>query len=259
MSNHHVLTEGEFLERVLAAMPVDLGPVSLATRLDQLPHDKVARAALHRGLDKTLGGPPAALLSSIETLGEAYDWYVARTEAGAETEATAQIRMRPLESEDVPQLYRAATDPSGSFRWRYRGSTPSFSQFSSQLFEGVLAQFMIVDATNNTHGLVCCYNAHLDNKFAYLAILRTGQSLGKGEMMSGVVQFIQYLFSNWDFRKLYAEVPEFNAAGMFSPESRAVRTEGRLSGHIYHDGRWWDQIIIALWREDWVVEAPNWR
>jgi hypothetical protein len=97
---------------------------------------------------------------------------------------------------------------------------------------------MVMDADERSHGLVCAYNAHLDNKFAYIAFIRTAPSRGAGEMMGGVMLLIEHLFSNWDFRKLYAEVPEFNAAGMFSTSSRAVRVEGRLVGHMFHAGKW---------------------
>jgi RimJ/RimL family protein N-acetyltransferase len=261
MTGDVALDEDAFLRTVLAALPADVGPVSLSTRFADLPQDKVARAALRQGLSTTLGHPPRDLLDSIDSLQEAYDWYTTRAPSagdGGSGRAAPRMLLRPVETTDLPDIYRAATDPEHSFRWRYRGSTPSFAQFSSQLFEGVLAQFMVVDHDGRTHGLVCGYNAHLDSKFAYIAFLRTGPSQGAGEMMVGVTLLIDHLFSNWDFRKLYAEVPEFNAAGMFSEDSRAVRVEGRLVGHMFHAGRWWDQLIVALWREDWVQESASW-
>lgn len=253
-----MLNEEEFVAEVLKALPTTVSVVSLDTRLDQLPSDKVSRAAILAGLSRLMGGPPNELLSSIVTLDEAFQWYRARYEAEPAIPHVANVRLRPVRDSDYPALYEASTRPESAFRWKYRGATPSPQQFSSQLFDGVLAQFMVEDREGTAHGLVCCYNAHADGKFAYIAFIRTGPTNGRGEMVEGVMLFIKYLFDGWDFRKLYAEVPEYNADGMFSVESRAVRLEGRLVEHLFHDGRWWDQLIISLWRADWSIEVEAW-
>lgn len=202
-----------------------------------------------------LPGAPVELLASVETLGDLVDWHRTHAGGGRHGEAAAsRVRLRPLADSDLAALYEASTAPERGFRWRYRGTTPSLAEFHAQLFEGVLCQFIVETVADRVaHGLVCAYNAQFDQRFAYVAFVRFGPVRGRGEVLEGMMSFIEFLFRTWDLKKLYAEVPEFNAQGMFDLESRSVRVEGRLVDHCFHDGRWWDQLIVAVWREDWTA------
>jgi len=253
-----VLSPEEFIGAVTRGLPVDGGPYALETHLTSLPRDKVSRAAIASGLRRVLGDPPPELVNSVSTFGDAYDWYRKRVESGVAQPLEPRVRLRPIRDSDVPALYEASTRPETGYRWRYRGATPGFAQFARELFDGVLVQFAVETVEGELCGLVTCYGAQADCRYAYIGFLRSMQRAGKGEVLEGMLQFIQFLFDGWDFRKLYAEVPEYNAVGMFAEDSRAVRVEGRLVEHVFHDRRWWDMLIVALWREDWAAEAPSW-
>jgi RimJ/RimL family protein N-acetyltransferase len=69
--------------------------------------------------------------------------------------------------------------------------------------------------------------------------------------VSGFALFVDYLFAGWNFRKLYLEIPEYNYPPMKSFASRFFAEEGRLAEHAFMAGRWWDLIIVALWRKHW--------
>ena len=60
--------------------------------------------------------------------------------------------------------------------------------------------------------------------------------------------FVRYLFANWAFRKLYAEVRAFNLAQFGSGIGRMFEVEGVLTEHAFHDGRYWDQYVLAVSR-----------
>jgi hypothetical protein len=47
------------------------------------------------------------------------------------------------------------------------------------------------------------------------------------------------------------ELPEYNYEQFASGEDRLFEVEGRLRGHIYTAGRYWDQVIAAIDREHW--------
>jgi RimJ/RimL family protein N-acetyltransferase len=252
-----VLAEAEFFSTLAACLPVDGISVERTTRLASLPDDKASKAAVHRTLDRLLGQPPPELIAGLETAGEAYDWYEQRRSSGSLVDdgPRLRVRLRPLHDGDIGMLYETSTDPAGGYRWRYRGTTPSIGDFARQLYEGVLAQYVVEGISDSTpYGLVCACNARFENQTVYIAFLRFARARGKGEVLEGMMLFISYLFETWNFRKIYAEVPEFNATGMFDNSSRTVRIEGRLVDHVFHQNRWWDQLIVALWRQDWTNE-----
>ncbi len=68
--------------------------------------------------------------------------------------------------------------------------------------------------------------------------------------------FLNYLFSMWDFRKLYAAVVEFNFDQFSHFAGDRFHVEARLAANEWHDGRWWDLLILAMYRRDWERIGP---
>jgi RimJ/RimL family protein N-acetyltransferase len=260
------LTREEFLAHLAARLSWDPTSLDPTIRLHELPQDRAAVAYLYRALADLLQDPPADLLRQIETIGEAYEWYLQRIEhdpAGAARGAGRPrpdpgVYLRPVEERDYAGLYRASIEPGSAFRWRYRGATPSIERFVAGLHEGVLVQHMVQAIDGPTVGLVVCYQASMESRTAYFGLLRTAETSQEGRMFEGLMLFLQFLFDTWDFRKLYAEVPEFNFDGLLSPTPRGIDIEGIQRQHLFHEGRWWDQYLIALWRERWDAEVETW-
>ncbi|HWJ60420.1 MAG TPA: hypothetical protein VNS19_00495, partial [Acidimicrobiales bacterium] len=235
-----MLTQEEFTAALAARLSWDPGDLDPSVRLNQLPQDRAAVAYLYRALSDLLGGPPAGLLRSIETIGEAYEWYTQRNAQGELTDvpmASQRVYLRPIEEGDYRAIYQASIRPESAFRWRYRGATPSIERFVAGLHDGVLAQHMIQAVDGPTVGLVVAYQASMESRTAYFGLLRTAESSQEGRMFEGLMLFIKFLFDTWDFRKLYAEIPEFNFDGILSADTRGIDIEGIQRQHIFHGGR----------------------
>jgi len=68
----------------------------------------------------------------------------------------------------------------------------------------------------------------------------------------GMALFLQYVFTCWNFRKLYAEFPEFNLPLFESALRRGYcQLEGRLREHVYFGRRYWDLLTVAVYRDVW--------
>jgi len=161
-------------------------------------------------------------------------------------------RLRPLAQNDYAYLYDLSLSEQNNARWRYRGSTPSPEQFVTDLWSGVQAQFIIETPEPRTRaGLVVAYNADQANGTVYLAALIDNAYHRKVWPLEGVLLFVDYLFQNWNFRKVYAETPEFSAMHFASGTGKFFEEEGRLRQHQFFQGRYWDYIIYALRREHW--------
>jgi acyl carrier protein len=68
-------------------------------------------------------------------------------------------------------------------------------------------------------------------------------------MILGISLFLRYVFTYWEFEKLYMEVPEYNFPQFASGLGRFFEIEGRLRGHLKMGERSFDQLIVALYRD----------
>jgi RimJ/RimL family protein N-acetyltransferase len=226
--------------------------------------DRIVKAQVSNAVRQLLHNPPDGLVTPDATLGDLCEWATVR-EASVSEETqperidfralrTATVRLRPIEDRDVPSLYAAAVDPRWGHRWRYRGSTPSRTDFVAKLYQSVLCQYIVERLTDGEGvGFVSCYNARVDAGWAYIAFMRIApsrQSLAS-EMMEGGLLFVHYLFQHWPFRKLYAEVPGWNWDQFAAGSGAFFEVEGVLGAHDYYAGRYWDQRIVALYRDKW--------
>lgn len=76
-----------------------------------------------------------------------------------------------------------------------------------------------------------------------------GQSHSTGAGIESCVLFIDWLFANYPFRKIYAESLDFNFEQFAKGDGRYFTVEGRLTNHELHNGRFCDNIIMAFERD----------
>jgi hypothetical protein len=120
------------------------------------------------------------------------------------------------------------------------------------VWQNVLAQYIVVAArTGKPLGVVLAYRPSFQDRFAYVGAATFGPRKRSPAMMIGVAMFIHYVFSCWEFRKLYMETTEYNYEQFESGLGRLFEVEGRLKQHSYFGGRHWDEIILALYRDTW--------
>lgn len=160
-------------------------------------------------------------------------------------------RLRHLRPVDVQALYEIANDPAIAFRWRYRGHTPSFEEFSQSMKQGVLAHFVVESVDGEFAGYVVAYNADHRHGIVYLAVMMRPDLRGVAWPVEGAILFIDYIFTVWNLRKVYAETLSFNFAQFSSWSGRAFDVQGVLTDHEYYDGSYWDLYVLATTRDQW--------
>jgi len=147
--------------------------------------------------------------------------------------------------------YLIVTDETIAWRWRFHGIIPTYDLFVKTLNVGVLIQFVITSNTNNdVLSLVVAYNADLRNRNVYGAVLVAPRLIGSGLDMEAIAIFLSYLFTAWDFRKVYFESVSFNLYQFRSGLQKFFHQEGVLRSHYYFANRYWDEYILAVYRED---------
>jgi hypothetical protein len=96
-----------------------------------------------------------------------------------------------------------------------------------------------------------------DQGFVYFAVTRFDLADRTLAFFEGVFLFVDYLFDTWPLRKVYADSLEFNFDQFAGGTATFFEVEGRLKDHVYLKGRYWDQIILAVWRERWKAERAR--
>jgi RimJ/RimL family protein N-acetyltransferase/aryl carrier-like protein len=158
------------------------------------------------------------------------------------------FRLVPPGPEDIGYLYGLAVDPDTGFRWRYRGSVPSFERFSSEFWSGVVVQLVARRIQDDRPvGHVVAYGADMSMGHTYLGAVFQPEYTGTGLAAQAVAVFVRYMFKTFPLRKIYIEVPGFNWAQMASGEGVLFQVEGVLKEHDYYDGQFWDKYYCAIY------------
>lgn len=162
----------------------------------------------------------------------------------------ALVRLEALTREHEPFLYRLCVGGSVGFRWRYLGAMVSPETFHSQLWNGILSQFVVVKRSDgSTIGQVLAYQPDLHAGVAHIGVIVVPELAQRGFGSEATILFADYLFSLWDLRKLYVEIPEFNMY-QFQSLSRFCRKEATHLQDFYLDGRLWDKYMFSITRHE---------
>jgi RimJ/RimL family protein N-acetyltransferase len=168
------------------------------------------------------------------------------------------VYLRPVNPGDYPYLQHIELGSELAGRWRFRGATPAPETWAQAFWGTVLAQFLVIARDGDRPvGLVLAYRADFQDGHAYLAVLRFDPNDHSPLMLSGVALFLRYVFTCWNFRKLYMESLELNYQQFASGTGQLFEVEGRLRDHSYYAGRYWDQLILSIDRETWAREGER--
>jgi RimJ/RimL family protein N-acetyltransferase len=194
------------------------------------------------------------LVGALRTLGDVHHYFteLARVVDDPMTgPVTGGPVLQPPTQRDFDYLFQLHATGEHLVRYRLRGITPSPDAFHRLLWEGITAQFLVRSEQGAPVGLVSCFGADFRNRHAHIGVLGDPGWKKSGVLVAGAWQFIGYLFSEFDLRKLYAEVLQSNFEQLATGTGRLFEIEGRLSSHEYVAGRYEDVFVLALDRDRW--------
>jgi RimJ/RimL family protein N-acetyltransferase len=168
-----------------------------------------------------------------------------------------RVRLREVQPSDYEYLYRLMSHPDVAWRWRYRGQAISFEAFTQVVERGTLAHFIVERlATGEPLGYLQAFDASLQWGWCHIGVVLDPAIALGGWAIEAPLLFLNYLFQMFELRKLYASVLEFNYEQFASFAGDRYHVEARLTNHEWHDGRWWDLFILALYQTDWTRTGP---
>jgi hypothetical protein len=259
-------TPASFISQIEQRLPVSGQASRLTLETPVAALTRVERVALLQAVE-SLTGAPTERISQIETVEDAYELFLLRKDAGTLPRASlldldsyrhGAVGLRPLGEADFQIAYQASIDPRHAHQWRYRGASPDPRAFVADLYEGVLVQHLVTGAfADRPVGLVVGYRYDAANQHCYVAFQRWDWSDSRGEMLTGIALFLQYLFDHWPLRHIYAEVPEYNWAALDGLEALANQI-ALLPDHLHWKDEWVGLGIYRISREPWAAFMDTW-
>jgi RimJ/RimL family protein N-acetyltransferase len=169
---------------------------------------------------------------------------------------TRRVHLKRFEDGDVPFYLELCSSLDVGRRFRFGGAAVPPPAAMSAVWDGVLVHLVgMGNRTRQRLGVVSVTSADMRNGTAYLSAVSDPTVVGSGLMVEVAALGVDYAFATWPFRKLYAEVPEYNLRTFRSLTDRYFRVEGCLTDHVFMDGRYWDVHIVATDRATWDREA----
>lgn len=156
--------------------------------------------------------------------------------------------------DDYPALYELFVGLNeGAIRWRYRGATPSFEDFTRGLWTHVFAHYLARRvSTGEVVGYVSAYAPQVRDGHCYVSAIGVPQVRNRGTMAMATMLLVESVFRMAPFRKMYFESTDSN----LMQYKRAVTSgllieEGCYQEHEWLDGRFEAVYTLALYRRTW--------
>lgn len=160
--------------------------------------------------------------------------------------------LRPLTVSDYEPLRFMELAEDAIHVYRHRSVTPSPDDFVRSQWADVLVNFAVCRRdTDELVGNVVCYRADHQAGHAWLSAFVTEKHRGAAsfEVLS---LFVEYLFSSFRFRKLYADIVAPNLDHMPSFPDYLFNREAAFVDDVWIQGRYHDRYVFALWRDRWI-------
>lgn len=162
--------------------------------------------------------------------------------------------LRPLdEDKDMDLLFQWRNDLNYLALWMPQRYPVSKEEFKAEFerFQRTIEHIRLIIVKNGeTAGTIYSYNCNLIHGWVYIATYLRPEFRKKGIGPKAWALFVEYLFNNFPFRKVYCEVYGFNKLSLSTLKSGNLEVQAQFPEHIFWQGSYYDMYIMALTREN---------
>ena len=169
------------------------------------------------------------------------------------------IVMRPVEESDIPYLYKWINDPK--VRQYLNAYMPMTMTDEQSWYESLTSRkpkdiILMIEVDGTPIGNMGIHGINMQNGTATTgAIIGEKEYWGKGYGSDAKMILLDYAFNTLNLRKIYSTVIAFNERSLKYSLKCGYKEEGRRKLHHYKKGQYWDDIQLAVFKEDWL---PLW-
>ncbi|MBP6857671.1 MAG: GNAT family N-acetyltransferase [Candidatus Pacebacteria bacterium] len=169
-----------------------------------------------------------------------------------------RLYLRPLDLSDLSLVQRFVNDPDVR---KYLSSTYPLSKGDEE-------EWIKRVSSRNPNNIVLAVVLKKDNKFLgtmglhridYVSgIACTGSMLGakeewnKGYAREAKMLLLEYAFMTLNLRKICSDAFAKNKGSIKHNQNCGYKVEGVLKRHHYRDGKYHDQVLLSVFKRDWL-------
>ncbi len=171
-----------------------------------------------------------------------------------------RVEMRPVMKSDVPSLTRWINDPE--VRQFLKSYLPMSDSDETAWVESLSSRkptnicFMLV-VKNIAIGTMGLHNISFKDGVATTgALIGEKEYWGKGYGSEAKMLLLDYAFNTLNLRKICSNVIAFNTRSHKYSLRCGYHEEGRRKRQHFQNGRYWDEIQLAVFKRNWL---PYWK
>jgi RimJ/RimL family protein N-acetyltransferase len=102
-------------------------------------------------------------------------------------------------------------------------------------------------------GHIGLWGARPKDRCATIGIALGRVYIGRGYGTDAMRVIVEYGFREMGLHRMQLDVAPFNAAGVRAYEKAGFVEEGRRRESVWHDGRWYDEVMMSILDREWVA------
>lgn len=159
--------------------------------------------------------------------------------------------LRPLNKSDYPQLHHWHTNLNSLHVWQVSRDILNYIDFEidfeRRLRRNIDTFFIICNpSSNQAIGFTYNYSTNYRDKITYCCIYLAPEHTRSGFGLAAAELLGNYLFQNCGFRKIYAEVFDYNHKVFQLAKWFGFQEEGCLKEFRWYNDKYWDVHLLAL-------------
>jgi RimJ/RimL family protein N-acetyltransferase len=178
--------------------------------------------------------------------------------------AGERVRLRGVREDEVATLARWEMDAGRSVTLNDRVAPQSEAAAKEMIAkwsanEGDTLGFAIetLDDPAVLVGHVSVFKIQAKNRNAMIGIAIGREHIGRGYGTDAMRVIVGYGFRELGLHRIGLSVSEFNQAGIRAYEKAGFTVEGRRRESVLHDGRWYDEILMAILDHEWAARRDQ--
>jgi RimJ/RimL family protein N-acetyltransferase len=169
-----------------------------------------------------------------------------------------RVRLRGLREDDVPTLARWEMDPGRMTTGSNIVTPPSEAAAKELIARGCANDKdnfgFVIETLGDPPVLVgwlTLWGARPKDRNATISIALAREYLGRGYGTDAMHVIVDYAFREVGLHRIQLEVESFNTAGIRAYEKAGFVEEGRHRESVWHDGRWYDEVMMSILDHEW--------
>lgn len=177
-----------------------------------------------------------------------------------------KLTLRAIDEQDLEQLHRWANDPvtqDGIGEIHFPSSMDFHKTWFQNLKDDKLNQRFVVEVPGvGIIGISSIMKIDWRNRHAWHGlVLGESNHRGKGYGIDAIMATMRYVFEELNLERLEGSMIEYNQLSIstYCGEKLGWKEEGRRRNYFFRKGRYWDQVLVGITREDYLalVEKTN--